>query len=123
MSENKGQLKHVAMRMCIVTKIKLPKSDLMRLVRIGDDKVIVDPTGKARGRGANISMDLEVFEKAVKRGMIERALKIKRKLIKEEVENLRSAFKEGIELKNFRKGNKPVVIKVKKEELEKVIKA
>ena len=53
--------KHVPMRMCIVTHQRKPKMELMRLVRV-NDKVKVDLLGKERGRGANISMDLEVFD-------------------------------------------------------------
>lgn len=107
------------MRMCIVTREKKPKMELMRLVRVGDE-VRVDPKGKERGRGANIAMDLEVFDQAVKKNIIARALKLERKLKPREIEELRNDFQEAIEERKFRQGNQPVVVKVDKEKWNKI---
>ena len=115
MGKKKTRQKHVPIRMCIVTKKRKPKKELMRLVRV-DDKVVVDPKGKERGRGANISMDVKVFDEAIKKHLIERALKLERKLTKEEVQELKKDFKKGIEEREFRDGRKPVVLKVDKKE-------
>lgn len=52
------------MRSCVVTHEKLPKCELVRVVRTPDGTVIVDVTGKANGRGAYLKKDLAVFEKA-----------------------------------------------------------
>ena len=41
------------MRICSVCRKKSPKTELLRVVRIGDE-YIVDTTGKAQGRGAYI---------------------------------------------------------------------
>ena len=57
-------MKKIPMRSCIVTKEKLPKYELIRVVRTPEGNVIVDETGKANGRGAYLKKDLEVFEKA-----------------------------------------------------------
>jgi predicted RNA-binding protein YlxR (DUF448 family) len=114
------KVKHIPMRMCIVTKEKKAKVDLIRIVKIGEI-VKVDPKGKERGRGANIVMDVKVFDEAVKKHILERALKIKRKLKPEEIKSLRSDFIRAVELKKFRQGYKPVVIRVDKEKLEKVL--
>lgn len=111
--------KHIPMRMCIVTRDRKPKMDLMRLVRV-DGKVKVDPKGKERGRGANITMDIDVFDEAVKKGLIAKSLKLKRRLTEEEVEQLRKDFKEAIEERKFRRGKKKVVVRVKKGKVEKV---
>lgn len=121
MAQKKQKEKHVPMRMCIVTNERKPKMELMRFVRVGDE-VKVDPKGKERGRGANLSMDVKVFDEAVKKGMITRALKLNRKLKKEEVEQLRKDFVEAIDLRNFRQGKRPVTIKVDKETMKKVLK-
>jgi predicted RNA-binding protein YlxR (DUF448 family) len=103
-----------------VTKERKPKMELMRLVRIDGD-VKVDPKGKIRGRGANISMDAKVFDEAAKKHMIERALKLEKKLSKEKLEKLRKEFIEAIEERKFRKGSKPVVVRVGKDKkVEKV---
>ena len=53
------------MRTCVVTREKLPKGELIRVVR-GENGVIVDPTGKVNGRGAYLKIDKGVFEKAKK---------------------------------------------------------
>jgi len=113
------QTKHIPMRMCIVTRERKPKLELMRLVRV-NDSVKIDPKGKERGRGANITMDVKVFDEAVKKGIISRALKLKKKLAKKEVEKLRNDFVEGIEEKKFRKGNKPIVLRVSKKEMKQI---
>lgn len=118
-SKKDQKKKHVPMRMCIVTKERHPKSDLMRLVRL-DGKVYVDSKGKKRGRGANISMDMKIFDEALKKGMIERALKLNRKLTDHEKKDLRDNFSEAIEKKKFRNGNKAVVFRVSKDEIDKL---
>lgn len=112
--------KHVPIRMCIVTKERKPKKELMRLVRVEDD-VVVDPRGKERGRGANISMNVEVFDEAVKKGQLEKALKLNKKLKKDKIASLRKEFIEAVEMRKFRQGKKPVTIKVDKEKLKKAL--
>ena len=44
--------KKIPMRTCVITKEKLPKQELIRIVRTKEEKIIVDETGKANGRGA-----------------------------------------------------------------------
>ena len=114
--------KHIPIRTCIATGVSKPKSELIRLVRLADGKVVVDVSGRERGRGANLDMTAEAFELAVKKKAIERALKLERSLGEEEIGKLRFEFQNAIEEKRFRKGNKPVTIRVAKEELEEKIK-
>ena len=66
--------KKIPMRSCIVSREKLPKSELLRIVRGVDGQVIVDTTGKINGRGAYIKKDIEVLEKAKKSKILERIL-------------------------------------------------
>lgn len=56
--------KKIPMRSCVVTREKLPKFELVRVVRTPEGNVVVDVTGKANGRGAYLKRDLSVFEKA-----------------------------------------------------------
>jgi predicted RNA-binding protein YlxR (DUF448 family) len=86
----------------------------MRLVKT-DDEVKIDPKGKLRGRGANISMDIKIFNDAINKGSIERALDLKRKLTDEEVEKLRKDFIKAIEERKFRRGSNPVTVRVGKD--------
>lgn len=53
----------IPMRMCVVTREKLPKAELVRVVRT-DNGVVVDLTGKVNGRGAYLKKDKDVFLKA-----------------------------------------------------------
>ena len=66
--------KKIPMRSCVVTNEKLPKKELLRIVRTKEGKVICDLTGKSNGRGAYIKKDLEVLEKAKKTKILEKKL-------------------------------------------------
>lgn len=68
------KIKKIPLRSCVVTKEKLPKKDLLRIVRTPEGSVIVDLSGKANGRGAYIKKDLEVLKKARKSKILERRL-------------------------------------------------
>ncbi len=69
-------MRKIPMRTCIVTKEKLPKKELIRVVRTPEGEVKIDETGKLNGRGAYLKKDLEVFEKAKKSKILNRHLEI-----------------------------------------------
>lgn len=71
-----GPMKKIPYRSCVVTKEKLPKKDLIRIVKNKENQVFVDLTGKANGKGAYIKKDISVLEKAIKTKMLERHLEI-----------------------------------------------
>ena len=62
------------LRSCVVTKEKVEKKDLIRVVRTSEGEVLVDETGKLSGRGAYIKKDIEVLEKAKKTGLLAKRL-------------------------------------------------
>ena len=68
------KIKKIPMRSCVVTKEKLPKGELIRVVRTPEGSIIIDETGKANGRGAYLKKDLKVFEKAQKSKVLDRHL-------------------------------------------------
>ena len=68
--------KKIPMRSCVVTHEKLPKQELVRVVRTPDGNVIVDVTGKANGRGAYLKKDLSVFEKAYNSKVLNKILEV-----------------------------------------------
>lgn len=70
------KIKKIPMRSCIITREKLPKSELIRVVKTPDNTVVIDITGKANGRGAYLKKDIEVFEKAKASKALSRALEI-----------------------------------------------
>ena len=64
----------IPMRSCVVTREKLPKVELLRIVRTTDGNIVADLTGKINGRGAYIKKDVTVLEKAMKSKVLERVL-------------------------------------------------
>lgn len=70
------KVRKIPMRTCIITKEKLPKQELIRVVRTPDGQVIVDETGKANGRGAYLKKDIEVFMKAEKSKILNKILEV-----------------------------------------------
>jgi len=65
-------MKHTPLRTCLVTREKLPKEQLLRVVKTKDDTIIFDPTGKMNGRGAYIKKDIDVIKKAQQKKIISR---------------------------------------------------
>jgi predicted RNA-binding protein YlxR (DUF448 family) len=59
-------MKKIPLRMCVVTREKLEKKDLIRMVKNKDGEVSIDLTGKANGKGVYLKKDLEVILKAPK---------------------------------------------------------
>lgn len=66
-------MRKIPMRTCVVTHEKLPKKELVRVVRT-ENGVIVDLTGKVNGRGAYLKLDKDVFEKAHKTKILNKHL-------------------------------------------------
>jgi len=65
------KIKKVPMRMCVVSREKLPKQDLLRIVKF-DDEIKVDPTGKLNGKGCYLKKDREVIERAKSAKVLDR---------------------------------------------------
>ena len=69
-------MKKIPQRTCLITREKLDKKDLIRIVRTPEQNVIIDETGKANGRGAYLKKDIEVIEKAKKSKVLEKSLNV-----------------------------------------------
>ena len=68
------KVKKIPLRTCVITREKLPKKDLLRIVHTPEGNVLVDETGKMNGRGAYIKKDIQVLEQARKKKTLERHL-------------------------------------------------
>ena len=66
----------IPMRSCVITREKLPKGELIRIVKTPEGKIIVDTSGKMNGRGAYIKKDSTVLEKAKKSKILDKVLEI-----------------------------------------------
>ena len=64
------------LRCCALTKERLPKSELLRIVRDKDGNVFVDDTNKANGRGCYLKKDKEVILNAQKSKVLDRNLNV-----------------------------------------------
>ena len=81
--------KKIPMRSCVVSREKLPKQELIRIVKNKDNEVFVDTTGKQNGRGIYIKKDLDILEKAKKSKIMDKLLESKiEDSIYEELENI-----------------------------------
>ena len=59
-------MKKVPLRMCVVTRNREDKRNLLRIVKDKENNVFVDVTGKQNGKGAYITKSKEVLEMAKK---------------------------------------------------------
>lgn len=64
----------IPLRICIGCQEKLPKKDLVRVVRSPEGNIVLDLTGKKSGRGAYICLREDCFKKAVKGKRLEKNL-------------------------------------------------
>ena len=76
--------KKIPLRSCLVTHEKLPKSELIRIVKNKDGDVFVDTTGKINGHGAYIKKDNDALDKAIKSKILDKYLETS---IKDEIYN------------------------------------
>lgn len=81
-------MKKIPMRMCIVTKERFPKMELLRIVK-NEDKIIIDETGKVNGHGCYIKKDQEVCDRARKMKILNKVFECNvDESIYDEIENL-----------------------------------
>lgn len=66
--------KKLVLRTCVLSKEVCEKKDLFRIVRTPNGEVIIDPVGKANGRGAYLKKDKEIVLKAQKTKVLDKKL-------------------------------------------------
>ena len=62
--------RHIPQRTCIVTRQTGDKRGLIRIVRTPEGRVEVDATGKKNGRGAYLTADRAIWERALKGNLL-----------------------------------------------------
>lgn len=68
------QKRKIPMRKCVVSGEMKPKKEMVRIVKSKEGDVSIDPSGKKNGRGAYISLETELVEKARERKLFNQAL-------------------------------------------------
>lgn len=66
----------IPMRTCVVSKEKLPKKELIRVVRNKDGEVFVDTTGKQNGKGVYLKLEESIIERARKTHILNKYLEV-----------------------------------------------
>ena len=83
------KVKKIPMRSCVVTNERLPKQELLRIVKTPEGNVLPYLTGKLNGRGAYIKKDEATLDKAIKSKALERHLECKiEDSVYEEIRNI-----------------------------------
>ena len=68
--------KHIPLRTCVSCGTKAAKRDLLRIVASEDGGVMLDPSGKASGRGAYVCQGGDCSLKGPIRGRVQHALRL-----------------------------------------------
>ena len=68
-------MKKIPMRTCVVSKEKLPKKELIRIVNTADG-VIIDETGKVNGHGCYLKKDADIINRAREKKIVNRYLEV-----------------------------------------------
>lgn len=74
--KRRPQPRPVPQRTCVGCRTVQPKRQLVRLVRLADGSVAIDPTGKAAGRGAYLHDRAECWRQALRNRALDQALRI-----------------------------------------------
>lgn len=64
------------LRKCVISKERLYKNELFRILRTPEGDVVVDKTMKANGRGAYLKKDKDVIMTAKKSKALDRQLEV-----------------------------------------------
>lgn len=67
----------VPLRKCVASGEMKPKKTMVRIVRSKEGVVAIDPTGKMPGRGAYVSIEPAIVQKAWDKQVLDRALNAK----------------------------------------------
>ena len=70
------KVRKIPMRTCVITREKLEKKDLIRVVRTPLGEIVIDETLKANGRGAYLKKDKSVIEKARTSKVLDKHLEV-----------------------------------------------
>lgn len=85
------------MRTCVGCREVVPKKELIRIVRTPEGQVVVDPSGKANGRGAYTHPNLTCFKEAIKSKRLAKSLEVH--LSEDDIKRLEASVLEVLALR------------------------
>lgn len=62
----------IPMRKCVVSSEMKPKKEMIRVVRNKEGEVSIDPTGRKPGRGAYVSIEPDIVQRAWDKHLLDR---------------------------------------------------
>ncbi len=71
-----NKVRKVPMRKCVGCNEQKSKKELIRVLKTPEDKIVLDATGRANGRGAYLCRDPECLRKARRSKGLERSLQV-----------------------------------------------
>ena len=74
--KNNTKTKHIPLRSCVICRVKLPKKELIRIVRTPAMEVVLDNGNDTNGRGAYLCQSRQCWDKSLVKNNIGHALKI-----------------------------------------------
>ena len=74
--KTRSKAKHIPQRTCVSCRTVRAKRELIRVVNPGDGTLVVDETGKQNGRGAYLCARQICWDRALKTGLLNRALRV-----------------------------------------------
>ena len=69
-------MKKVPLRQCIGCQEMKSKKEMIRVIKTAEDEIMLDATGRKKGRGAYLCPSMECLKKAVKGKGLERSFKM-----------------------------------------------
>jgi len=76
MPKNNARPRRLPQRTCVGCGTVTSKREIVRVVRTPEGRVVPDPTGKKPGRGAYLCAKEECWEAGLRKGRLERSLKV-----------------------------------------------
>lgn len=76
MATQQMRTRHIPERTCIACGTTQAKRGLLRIVRTPEGTIEIDATGKKNGRGAYVHETRSCWDGALRKGKLERALKV-----------------------------------------------
>ncbi len=86
-------VRKIPMRRCVGCGERKEKRELVRILRDPEGKILLDPTGRANGRGAYLCRNAQCLKKAAKSRALERSLEVR---IPEEIYGILEKEMEGL---------------------------
>ena len=78
----------IPMRKCIISNEMHPKKDMIRVVINKEGEIFADATGKKQGRGAYVSKDVPLVEKAQQKELLENISMLLKKHLNQYIKKL-----------------------------------